>query len=187
MTDFNMQAELVVKIDELASAERVTKQLLGELSRDLLSYIPDTNDVGMANRLIAVLTPMNKATALLFFKHFLPWSMDDTGSVFTKKETSPKRLDKKLDAIRKFLSEEGNNIWVWAESNVEVEKKQFNLSDNVKRAVELALKGKEESKSTEAADPISPAEIIAAVIAAGVTPDDVLNAITSFEDVAEAA
>lgn len=188
MSDFTKQAALVAKIDEVAGAERVTKQLLGELSRELLEYVPDSNDVGMVNRLTNVLTPMNKATALLFFKHFLPWSMDDAGVTFTKKDKSEKRTAKKLDAIRKFLADEANNIWTWAEANVDVAKKEFSLADNITRAVELAINGKDESKSTLAAEPISAADIMLAVMKAGVGAEDILNAIAdNAEEQREAA
>lgn len=184
MANFNMQAAIVAKIDEVAGAEKTVKQLLSELSRELLAYVPDTNDVGMVNRLTNVLTPMNKATALSFFKHFLPWQTDDTGSTFTKKDTSEKRTTKKLAAIKEFLEDPEADIWTWAERNVEVKKKDFNLADNIKKAVELALKGKEASKKTNAAEPIAGADVIRAVISAGVKAEDIINVIA---EIAEAA
>ena len=67
------------KIEAVHASERITKAVLGELSRDLLEYIyvNDSQDITPVSRLLSGLTPMNKATSILFFKNFLAWKFDD--------------------------------------------------------------------------------------------------------------
>ena len=58
-------ATINTKIEALAQAEKVTKAVLSELSRELLDYVlvDGTHDIAAVNRTLAVLTPMNKQTA----------------------------------------------------------------------------------------------------------------------------
>jgi hypothetical protein len=170
-----MMASIDKKIDAIEAAEKVTKDMLGSVSRDIIEYnvLNSSDDVGRVGRLIAVLTPMNKATALIFFDHFLPWKLE--GEVFTNKLQGKKKLDRYWDNAKDFLSDENNTIWTWAADNVTVEKQDYNLAENVTKAIQMALAGKAESKRTNAADPLSPMEVLQAVVDAGIDTSDMLS------------
>ena len=109
------------QIEKLAVSEKITKALLIELSRVILAYVYETGDVTPTNRLINVLTPMNKRTAILYFKEFLSFRFDDVQGTFGKK--NKKTFDKKNELVTIFLLDEENNIFTWAEENVQIEAK----------------------------------------------------------------
>ena len=131
------------KIAKVAKAERVTKVVLGELSREILDYIyvQGTEDISPINRLLAVLTPMNKATAVLFFKNFVSWKFDDVAAVFTKK--NKRKFDECNINVELFLVNPDNNIWTWAANNVVIEPKEVDytklLTKNIGDALEHGL------------------------------------------------
>ena len=93
------------RIARLINSEKVTKKELGFISRELLEYVPETNDIGKVNRLLSVLTPMNKMTAIYFFKNFLPFRFDEDSRTFGKKLKGEKTLGKYSDKIETFLKD----------------------------------------------------------------------------------
>lgn len=124
----NLKAVVYGRLEAIANAEKITRFELGAISRELLMYVPDSNDIDIVNRLIGVLTPMNRKIAILFFKHFLPWEVevdhDDEFSRFGKKLKADKKVKRRMEMIVEFLSDENANIWSWAEVHVEVEQKR---------------------------------------------------------------
>lgn len=140
----NTIKQINVKIDTLANAERITKKVLAELSRDILEYIYLPNedgkvseDISPINRVLAVLTPMNKATAILFFKNFVSWKFDDVAFLFTKK--NKKNFEDKLLAVELFLVNEDSNIWTWAANNVTIEPKAIDWTKRLTKDFAGAL------------------------------------------------
>lgn len=142
------------KITELFNAEKVTKAVLAELSRELLLYLIDGDDVRPINRLLNVdnaLTPVNWRIACQYFKHFLPFKSNysevkeciEKGGkreslVFTKLDK--KKYDEKVKLIAEFLEDESNNIWSWSSENVEVKAKTPDYFKAVTNAVNNAVK-----------------------------------------------
>lgn len=126
-------------IAKLAKAERVTKEVLATLSRDILTYVyvDGTEDISPVNRLLQVLTPMNKRTAVLFFKNFLAWRFDEESMTFTKKKK--KQFDDKNLAVGLFLDNADNNIWTWATENVELKAKPVDWNAKLTRDMTKAL------------------------------------------------
>lgn len=126
------------RIEELAKSEKITKVILTELSRTILAYVYETGDVTPTNRLLNVLTPMNKRTAILYFKEFLAYRFDDVKLAFIKK--NKKTFDKKQELVNIFLLDEDNNIFTWAEDNVQIEAKPVDwskrLTSDFKKAIE---------------------------------------------------
>ena len=57
-------------VEKLAASEKITKELLRSMSRDVLEAHHATGDVAYINGIIAVLSPMNKKVCILFFKEF---------------------------------------------------------------------------------------------------------------------
>lgn len=151
-------------IDKLAQSERVTKAMLSTLSRDLLTYIyvDKTEDISPVNRLLAILTPMNKQTAIHFFKNFLAWRFDEEAMVFTKKKKN--LFDDKELAVLLFLESEDNDIWSWASTNIKLDVKPVDWSKKLTRDITKALE-------------------------AGLTFDDILNILNVAvqESISEAA
>lgn len=168
----NLKTVVYQRLEAIAAAEKITRVELREMSRELLIYVPETQDIDIVNRLIGVLTPMNAKTAVLYFAHFLPWDKetDNDGNFvrFGSKHQGDKRVNKKLDAIAEFLKADNNNIWTWAETNVEVKQKDFGAT--ITRAVKAALKGDEKSDT----DPLTVDQVVTAVLDGGVTLADML-------------
>lgn len=154
-------------LERLAASEKVSKETLRDLSRDLLEATHATGDVGYLNRLLPILSPMNKKTAIVFFKHFAGFSFDETSRVFTKK--SKKRYDAAHAATVEFLADPHNNIWTWAERHIEVQVKPFtfdSLADGVKHIMDKAQKAG-----------LSQSDVVRAAIKNGLTVDTLLAVI----------
>jgi len=158
-------------ITTLSKSEKISKQALRELSRDLLDYVvlDESYDSDAINRTVAACGPMNKKVALMFFVHFTPFLVDDKG-VFggLNKNKDKKEKDKKASAelVLEFLSDEDNDIWTWAEANVKVEKKPVDwygkLSKDVRSAMDKDKGG------------LSMQEVLRAVMDGGISADDIL-------------
>lgn len=185
----NVKGHIFGLIAEIAESEKVTKVKLAQLSRELMVYVMESHDISAANRLIDVLTPVNKRAAIVFLSHFLPWTPeldDDKNFVrFGKMMKGQKAVDKRRKLILDFIAEKDNTIWTWAKDNVQVEAKPTDFFKSVSKSVERALKGNENTP------PLPREEVIKALFAAGMTIDDLLEAVTnpqpSEEDVADAA
>lgn len=166
-------ASINTKIATLAKAEKVTKATLAELSRDLLDYVlvQGFHDIAAVNRLLDVLTPMNKETARLFFLHFLPHNWNEDTNSFGG--LNKKAKEKKLELTGKFLADETNTIWTWAADNIKVEAKEVDYLGKVTKAISQAIdKGH-----------VSQLELVKAVLAGGVE----LSALTLLMQQAVAA
>lgn len=137
-------AKLMDKMTELASAERITKQMLGELSRDLLAHHVKFRDPALINRLLGTydlngkevyfLTPMNWKLAAEYFRAYIPRASnwDDVVEYIQEGKGNRQPLmfdkfskarEKKINAaiekgaylsIEDWLKDETNNIWKWA-------------------------------------------------------------------------
>lgn len=138
---------LMTKIGELAAAERVTKAHLSTLSRDLLNYMLDSEDVRPINALLGkddsgsfVLTPINWRIAVQYFHHFLAFTSNydevkeyaikgkgkRTPLVFNKK--AKKRWDASVKAITEWLDDPANDLWVWSNNaNMDASPKDWRL------------------------------------------------------------
>lgn len=153
----------------LATSEKVTKEDLKILSRSVLEAWHTTGNVSYVNKLLAVLSPMNKKTCVVFFRHFSGFSFDEVQGMFTGK--SKKRYEQAHADCVEFLSDPHNNLWTWAERHIEIEKKDFDISA-VKKYIAGALK-----KAQGVG--LSQNDILKAVFAGGVEPQAV---ITVFEE-----
>ena len=144
-------------IEKLASSEKITKELLRAMSRDVLEAHHATGDVAYINGLLAVLSPMNRKMAVLFYKEF-------SGHLCNEEGTFGKKDKKKYDAAHKAsfdaLEDPHFNVFSWAERNVEVERKPFTLGKLQQQMCSLVKKA-EENK-------ISHADIIRALFANGI-------------------
>ena len=149
------------RLATLAQAEKMTKDMVRDLSRDTLAITHEIQDIGFVNRFIDVLTPMNRKTAILFFKEFSGFKWDDTEIKFVQKDK--KNYDKAQAKSVAALDDPHFNMWTWAEKNVTVEAKPFDLS-KVTVFAKQALKKAEENG-------IKQSDLLKAFFAGGFEPD----------------
>lgn len=181
----NLKPVLDARIDALSKAEGTVFSELGLASRELLIYVPVTNDIGMVNRLLKVLSPSNKRVAILYFREFLPWNWDDKAVMFTGKTHGETKQAKKMTAIDQWLSDETNNIWVWADRNVEVKQRNANYFNQIGNLVERALT--DNGKNSDGTErKIGAKDVFYAVIQGGVSLDDMLAIAAEAEQVRDA-
>jgi hypothetical protein len=152
-------------INKLAESEKVTKQELKTVSRSVLEATHSTGQVSYMNRLISVLTPVNKKVCILFLKHFSGYIYDDVGAMFTKK--SKKKYDEAFKEYTEFMQDPNKNIWTWAERHVQVEHKPFSI-DKITSYMTKAIKDAQASGLTDV-------DVIRAVLKAGITADALLE------------
>ena len=126
-------------LDALGQAESITRRELRDLSRSVLTALHCTEDIAFVNRLLMVLTPVNKRAAVEYFKVFIGFHYDDKLGAFTKK-------NKQLYAARalkafEFLAEPHNNIWTWAEIHLDVKEaeKPYDI-EAITKYMESAIK-----------------------------------------------
>lgn len=162
------------RIDAIANAEKVTKAELAALSREVLEYVTveASGDVGVINRLLNVLTPMNHKTACLFFVEFIPHTFEENNT-FGAKFKGQKKVDAITEAVNNFLANEDNNIWTWAAANIKLEKKPKDYLNKLTKLVERALADDEEGISME--------DIMLAVFEGGVDTKAVIDVIAAIE------
>ena len=130
-------------IAKLGKAEGLVRQQVNVLSRSVLEAIHATEQIGYVNQMLAVLTPVNRKAAVVFFKHFTGFHYDETSKLFTKK--SKKRYDQAHADALTFLGDPLNNMFSWCDRHIEVEQKPFDATTFLKgqhkafvRAIQLA-------------------------------------------------
>lgn len=168
-----------VKIEELGKSERITKALLSELSREVLTVVlidegkdtgKGTEDSRTINELINVLTPVNKRAAIVFFKHFVPFTRvtDENGEFVSFGKKDKKTWEEKIELVKESLADPHFNLWTWADRNIEVEPKAYDVK-KVTKAIETALK-----KANKA-------DVIRAIMAGGLEIADILEVMNPQE------
>ena len=145
-------------VEKLAASEKITKDLLRSMSRDVLEAHHATGDVAYINGIIAVLSPMNRKMCILFYKEFSGHLYSEEAKAFGKKDK--KRYDDVKKKSFDRLEDPNFNVFSWAERNVEVERKPFTLG-KLQQQMGSLVKKAEENK-------ISHADIIRALFANGV-------------------
>jgi hypothetical protein len=130
-------AQLDVTLETLKGAEKITKETLRELSRTMLDAIHVGGDIQPVNRLLDVLTPMNRRACVLFFQHFSGHFYSEKDEKFGKRDKP--NYEAKSTASGEFLDDPLNNIWSWAAREIEMEVKPFTLL-KVTKQIESLLK-----------------------------------------------
>lgn len=163
------------QLKHLATSEKISKGLLQTMSRDLLALLHTRNekqgDIGYINRTIHVLTPVNRKVFIAFCKEFTGFILNDGGIAFVKK--SKKHYDEVQAKALAWLEDPMNNIWSWADRNIEVVPKEFNI-EAIKKATETMLKKAEKNH-------ISKAEVFGAIIAGGFTIEELVECMVKLD------
>lgn len=149
----------------LAGSEKITKAELMVQSRAILEATHVTGDIAYVNRLLAILTPVNRKVCVKFFEHFAGFSYDDGLASFTKK--SKKRYEEAEKLSAEFLEDPLNNVWTWADRNIEVTSKEFDLAQ-VTQAFNNFVKKAQKVNLTQK-------DVIKAVLASGVELETILE------------
>lgn len=163
-------------VAKLASAEKVVKAELLTLSRSVLEAHHSTEDISYINRLIKALSPVNRKVAVLYFKHFSGFQYSEDTQEFTRKD---KKAYEAANAVsNEFLDDPLNNIWTWAERNVEMEAKPFDLA-RIKKQFESTLKKAKDNDISELA-------VLEVFMEAGLSMDTLIALMGKIEGKAEA-
>ena len=149
--------QLMETIGQVAQAERITKAGLSTLSRDILNYVLDEEDIRPVNALLGmdgdgkfVLTPINWRIAVQYFHHFIAFTSNyadvkeyavkgkgkRTPLVFNKK--AKKRWESCAKLIAEWLEDPANDIWVWS-NNAEMDAKPVDYVQQLQSAVTKAM------------------------------------------------
>lgn len=176
-------AQINTKIESIENAEKITKVVLSELSREILEYIcldtadgKASEDSQVANRLVAVLTPVNKKVAIEFFTKILPFHVtrDEEGAFVSFGKKDKKAWEKKVDYIKEFLADPHQNIWTWADRNIEIVAKPMDFA-KLNQAMGQLVKKAEKAN-------LGHSNIVRALLANGITTDDILATLKAMAD-----
>jgi hypothetical protein len=159
------------QVKALAKAEKLTKDTLRDMSRDLLLMVQETEDITYVNRVLAVLTPMNLKTAVLFFTEFSGFTYNVEEKIFGKK--NKKKYEEIVAQALAKLEDPHFNMWTWAEKELDVGKKPFKLEDITKFAERAVKKAAEEG--------IDQADVLKAFFAGGFTPEALVAVMQAME------
>lgn len=188
----NFKGMIESRIGDLVKAETTAHEMLALLSRDLLTYVPDTGDIDMVNRLLDACKTKNRDYAVLFFKEHLPWNVEqkaspagDNRDYFTSKSKNKAVVDKRYNMIAAFLADENATIWTWVKANVRppvltrnfvntIENAVHNALFDEKSIIEETVIGKDGKRETIQRKPTLK-DILLAVQAGGVSIVDILD------------
>lgn len=113
-------------IETLTTSEKTTKQILRDMSRSVLEVLFFTEDISYVNRVIHSLSPVNKRVAIEYFKAFSGFTFSKEAQAFGKKNKKAYE-DTKAQALE-FLTDPHNNIWTWAEQNIDIVARPFDIN-----------------------------------------------------------
>jgi hypothetical protein len=163
------ESEFNFSLARLTNAEKITKVELLALSRSTLvalHQLEETHgDIGYINRLVAVLSPVNRRVAIEYYKEFSGFRYDDKKGVFTSKDK--KHYAEVKEQALTFLEDPLNNIWVWSDRNIDIEKPEFDYAMLTKGAKKLLDKADKEG--------FKQVEVLRAFMDNGVTLESLLE------------
>lgn len=168
-----------ISIRALQESERITKDALRSLSRSVLEALHTEGektygDIQYINRLLSVLTPMNRKTCILFFQEFTGFLFNERDQVFSKKDKRKEGnslvCQVKQDAAIEALQDPLFNVWTWAERNVKIEKKAFRI-DTLSKDIKKAM----DAQDDEGNALYSKADIVKAILAGGLDVADLVD------------
>ncbi len=161
----NFERNFTEALERITKSENITKHELKVVSRTMLEAWHITGNVHYVNRLLKVVSPVNKKALIVFAKHFGGFSYDEVLGEFTHK--SKKRYETAHKLALEFLENPNNNLWTWAERHIEVAQKPFSI-ENVEKFIKTAL-------NKGAGVGLSQVDILKAVFKAGVSPECVIQ------------
>lgn len=166
-------AQFDIAIETLTVSEKTTKQILRELSRSVLDILFFSEDIGYVNRTINSLSPVNKRVAIEYFKEFSGFMFSKESGAFGKK--NKKQFEETKERALEFLADPHNNIWTWAEQNIDISARPFDINA-VGKYFSTALK-----KAAKAG--FSDVDVLMQVFASGIDIDAVNKAMENLVEI----
>lgn len=127
-------AEFNNAVEQLGASEKITKSLLKVYASLAVQAVHQFQNPAYLNKLRGALTPVNKKVFTEFALYYAGYSFDKDAQAFTTK--SKKRYIEAKARWNAFCEDPLNNIWVFADRHIQVERKPFNvqaLNDSFKR------------------------------------------------------
>lgn len=178
---------LLARVATIRASETITKSELSAFSREALSLLLENKDVRAINALLgvsedgkAVLSPVNRKVAGMFFSHFVAFSKVEDESLIQFVKIKAKAWDKHATMITEWLDNPRNDIWTWAATNVEVEKKAPEYAGKITKQIQKALNDKDGYA-------ISQVDVLKAVLDGGVSVDALISLVTAISEQDKAA
>lgn len=190
MTTNNLKASVESSIKAITVASKALFVELGKASRELLMYVPDSNDIGMVNRLLNVLNRHDRDNVVIFFQEFLPWKYDEKAGLFLGKLSGDRRLNEMAvirDAFLKRIIDDGEGknheatVWDWTKENVQATERKVDFNNNLVSLIQRATAEKNKD-GTENKYRITNTDIIVDVMNAGITLDEMFSVVTKALD-----
>lgn len=162
------------RIEALNNAEKIVREELRSLSRDVLYALHEHGNIEVVNKVVqANMTVMNRKAILVFFKEWTGFHYDDVAKMFTKKNKA--QYDNVKEACLLALNEDPNfNFWSWADREIVVEAKGFDPK-KLTKYVENQMKKAEK-------DGFKQADVIRAILAAGIEVDALAEILAAQAD-----
>lgn len=136
----NKIAEMNKRVSNHISGVKSSVASLKALSRDMLTYVPETNDAPAATRLVEGESPAVQRKLRQFFATFIGWEFNPEKERYGKKHPKQKVVDNKLAKAQEALKDPDFNFWTWYEKDGEKpEKKPKDHKKAVGNAIKAAL------------------------------------------------
>ena len=166
------------QIAVIGKGELSFKAEMADASRNFIEYIRENGDIDVVNRLMAVLTPINREKVRAYFNHFLPYTWESKAARFGGKSKNKDVVAKKEKLSAAFLADEQNNLWTWfAEQAAAPVAKPKEYEKKIEALVKKALEDKEEH--------IPVGAVIRAVIKGGASLAEIMAAIVPQAEAGE--
>jgi hypothetical protein len=182
----NMKASIDAHIKAISNASKAVFTHLGLASRELLQYVPESNDINAVNRILNVLNRNDRQAAVIFFAEFLPWKHDEKTGIFTGKLSGDRRLSEMAQARENFLktmikdadgkTEHEATIWDWTAENVANVERKVDFNNNLINLIQRAT-AETNKDGTPNKYRISHVDVIADVINSGITLDEMFEVV----------
>lgn len=166
--------ELYTAIAGIAKSESNNKERLALVCNGILKHHQaGGHDVGIANRLLSVLSPANKKAVKGFLKAHMPYAYDDSSDVFNGLIKKDRAKAAKIEALENWCASD-KNIWDWlADQGVQSRSAARPYEERIEALISKALKAKE---------PVTTSGVVQAVLKAGVSIPDLIKALESMDD-----
>lgn len=168
-----------ITIKALAESERITKDALRSLSRECLMLLhyesKNQGDISPVNKIISVLSPVNKKSWIAFMQEFSGFQFDKVKMEFVKKDKQT--YEEKFLVACEFLNDPSWDIWEWASEHLDIKVKPTPL-ESLGKAVDRCLSAKDKENNVPL---YTKADIIKSVMQHGITADDLIDLLQAMD------
>lgn len=177
----NFKAGFTGRLENLKAADKVVREELRTLSRDVLFALHEHGDITYINKLIACdMTPVNRKRLVEFFQEFSGFIWNKEAKQFLKKNKAIIKTDEgevpsydidKAKALSE-LENEAFDFWVWAVRDKDSAPSEFDLAK-----VTTAVAGFKK-KANKAG--VTDRDLMKAIIAGGLDVETLLDVLAAM-------